>query len=118
MHITPHLEIDNFAMAISLVGSTGGVALLPASIDGYLPASIVSRSLSGVPPEIDLMLAFHKASKSPVLEKFLSKLVDLAAQIRAEARQRAANRLAAYGDGRGGPDRPGSQRRSPASSDS
>jgi LysR family transcriptional regulator, hca operon transcriptional activator len=29
-HITPHLKIDNFAMAISLVGSTGGVALLPA----------------------------------------------------------------------------------------
>jgi LysR family hca operon transcriptional activator len=26
VRITPHLEIDNFAMAISLVGSTGGVA--------------------------------------------------------------------------------------------
>lgn len=81
VRITPHLEIDNFAMAISLVGSTGGVALLPASVASYLPAPIVSRSLAGEQPEIDLMLAFHKANKSPVLEKFLSRLTDLSAQI-------------------------------------
>ncbi len=86
VRITPHLEIDNFAMAMSLVGSTGGVALLPASIGRYLPPSIVSRSLAGERPTIDLMLAFHKANKSPVLEKFLSRLVDLTSQIGAEAR--------------------------------
>jgi LysR family transcriptional regulator, hca operon transcriptional activator len=84
MHITPHLEIDNFAMAISLVGSTGGVALLPASIDSYLPPSIVSRSLAGEQPMIDLVLGFHKANKSPILEKFLSRLADLSAQVEAK----------------------------------
>ena len=30
--IVPALEIDNYAMAISLVASTRGVALLPASV--------------------------------------------------------------------------------------
>jgi LysR family hca operon transcriptional activator len=81
VRITPHLEIDNFAMAISLVGSTGGVALLPASIDSYLPPSIVSRPLAGEQPMIDLVLGFHKANTSPVLERFLSRLVDLSARI-------------------------------------
>ena len=31
INIMPALEIDNFAMAVSLVASTRGVALLPAS---------------------------------------------------------------------------------------
>jgi LysR family hca operon transcriptional activator len=83
VRITPHLEIDNFAMAISLVGSTGGVALLPASIESYLPTSIISRSLAGEQPMIDLVLGFHKANKSPILEKFLSRLFDLSAQVEA-----------------------------------
>jgi len=81
VRITPHLEIDNFAMAISLVGSTGGVALLPASIDAYLPPSIVSRSLAGEQPIIDLVLGFHKANQSPILKKFLSRLDDLCTQV-------------------------------------
>ena len=85
VRITPHLEIDNFAMAISLVGSTGGIALLPASIGSYLPASIVARPLAGEQPLIDLVLAFHKANTSPVLTKFLSRLPDLRIQIRGEA---------------------------------
>jgi LysR family hca operon transcriptional activator len=80
--ITPHLEIDNFAMAISLVGSLGGVALLPASVDRYLPASIVCRRLARGEPTIDLMLAFHKANTSRVLMKFLTRLDDLSAEIR------------------------------------
>ena len=36
IEIVPHLEIDNFAMAISLVASTRGVALLPASAENFL----------------------------------------------------------------------------------
>ncbi len=85
VRVTPHLEIDNFAMAISLVESTGGIALLPASIDGYLPPSIVSRPLAGEQPVIDLVLGFRKANKSPVLEKFLSRLADLSIQVRRKA---------------------------------
>ena len=74
--ITPHLEIDNFAMAISLVRSTRGIALLPSSIEAYLPAAVVSRPLTGEPPQIDLMLAFHKANRSPVLQKVLARVAD------------------------------------------
>jgi LysR family hca operon transcriptional activator len=90
VRIRPHLEIDNFAMATSLVGSTKGIALLPASIDGYLPPSVVSRSLAGEQPTIDLTLAFHKANRSPVLEKFLARFGDLSAQIRARGSPSAA----------------------------
>jgi LysR family transcriptional regulator, hca operon transcriptional activator len=86
VHITPHLEIDNFAMAISLVGSTRGIALLPASIRSYLPPSVVSRSLAGGQPMIDLVLGFHKANKSPVLEKFLGRFADLSAQVASQGR--------------------------------
>ena len=85
VRITPHLEIDNFAMAISLVGSVGGVALLPASIDAYLPPSVVSRSLAGEQPTIDLLLGFHKANRSPVLARFLARFSDLSAQIRGKS---------------------------------
>lgn len=79
--ITAHLEIDNFAMAISLVEMTAGVALLPASIGGYLPPSLVLRPLSGEQPTIDLVLGFRKANASPVLQKFLSRLGELAAHL-------------------------------------
>jgi LysR family hca operon transcriptional activator len=86
VRITPHLEIDNFAMAISLVGSTGGIAILPASIESYLPASIVSRPLYGEQLSIDLVLAFHKANGSPILNKFLSRMSDLCAQVQSKTR--------------------------------
>jgi LysR family transcriptional regulator, hca operon transcriptional activator len=84
VRVTPHLEIDNFAMAISLVGSTQGIALLPASIESYLPPSIVCRPLGGEQPMIDLVLGFQKANKSPVLEKFLSRLAELSAQVQSK----------------------------------
>ena len=44
IEITPHLEIDNFAMAISLVASTRGVALLPVSAETFL--AVVCRQPS------------------------------------------------------------------------
>lgn len=75
--IVPHLEIDNFAMAISLVGSTRGVALPPASIKDVLPWSVVSRPLSGEQPTIDLMVGYRRDNDSPILRLFLSKLEEL-----------------------------------------
>ena len=47
IEIVPSLEIDNYAMAISLVASTRGVALLPASARNFLPWSVISRPLKG-----------------------------------------------------------------------
>jgi LysR family hca operon transcriptional activator len=74
LEIAPHLEIDNFAMAISLVQSENGVALLPISIETYLPASVVSRRLKGEQPTVDLVIGYHKANASPILKMFLSKI--------------------------------------------
>lgn len=81
--VEPHLEIDNFAMAASLVGLTRGIALLPASIGNYLPASVVGRSLAGEQPTIDLMLGFAKTDRSPMLDTVLARFEELSRQIRA-----------------------------------
>ena len=83
VRIEPHLEIDNFAMATSLVGSTRGLALLPASIGSYLPPSVVSRALAGEQPTIDLLLGFHKGNRSRVLDRILAKFEELSTQVRA-----------------------------------
>ena len=74
VEVVPHLEIDNFAMAISLVTSRRGVALLPISIEGYLPPSVVSRRLKGEQPTVDLVVGYHKANASPILKTFLSRI--------------------------------------------
>ena len=80
VEIAPRFEIDNFAMAISLVTSERGVALLPISIEDYLPSSIVSRRLEGDQPTVDLVIGYHRANASPILKMFLSRIDDLSAQ--------------------------------------
>jgi LysR family transcriptional regulator, hca operon transcriptional activator len=74
--IVPALEIDNYMMAISFVTSTRGVALLPVSVLGFLPSSVVSRPLIGEKPTVDLVLGYQKANGSQILRKFLSKIDD------------------------------------------
>jgi LysR family hca operon transcriptional activator len=73
VEIVPHLEVDNFAMAMSLVTSERGIAVLPISIEDYLPPSIVSRRFKGEQPTIDLVIGYHKANASPLLKTFLSR---------------------------------------------
>ena len=77
IELTPHLEIDNVAMALSAVASTRGVALLPATAEHFLTWSVVSRPLKGETPTIDLVVAYHKANTSPILRTFLSRIDDL-----------------------------------------
>ena len=79
--IVPHLEIDNFAMAASLVASTRGVALLPASAENFLKWPVVSRPIKGEAPTIDLVIGYHKANTSAILRTFLSRIDDLTARI-------------------------------------
>jgi LysR family hca operon transcriptional activator len=75
--LTPSFEIDNYAMAVSLVASTRGVALLPASARHFLPWSVVSRPLKGEAPTIDVAVGYHKANASPILKTFLARIGDL-----------------------------------------
>jgi LysR family hca operon transcriptional activator len=75
--VTPSHTIDNFAMGISLVASTRGIALLPAYVEPLLPWSVVSRPLSGDPPTIDLAIGYRVDNPSPVLKTFLGGLDQL-----------------------------------------
>ena len=86
VEIVPMIEIDNYSMAMSLVTSRRGAALLPASIEGYLPRSITSRPLAGEQPTVDLVIGYHKANSSPILKKFLSGIDDLSTRIYSKAR--------------------------------
>jgi LysR family hca operon transcriptional activator len=85
IELTPHLEIDNFAMGISLVASTRGVTLLPATAANFLTWSVVSRPLKGEAPTIDLVVGYHKANTSPILKTFLSRIDDLTVRMSGEA---------------------------------
>src|SRR6202040_2472022 len=69
--------VDNMAMAISLVASMRGLALMPAYAKNLLPWSVVSRPLEGETPTIDLAVGYHKANTSPILKLFLSRLEEL-----------------------------------------
>ena len=82
IEIVPALEIDNYAMAVSLVASTRGFALLPASAGNFVPWSVVTRPIRGEVPTIDIVVGYHKANTSPVLKRFLARIDDLAAMVR------------------------------------
>jgi len=66
--------VDNMAMAMSLVASTRGVALMPAYAKNLLPSSVVSRPLEGEAPTIDVAVGYSKSNTSPILKLFLSRL--------------------------------------------
>jgi LysR family transcriptional regulator, hca operon transcriptional activator len=77
--------VDN--MAMSLVASTRGLALMPAYAENLLPWSVVSRPLEGEAPTIDLAVGYSKANTSPILKLFLSRIDDLTARISSKARR-------------------------------
>jgi LysR family hca operon transcriptional activator len=80
-------DVDNLAMAMSLVASTRGVALLPAYAQNFLPWSVTSRPLKGEAPTIDLVIGYHKGNTSPILKMFLSRVDDLTSRLSSEARR-------------------------------
>jgi LysR family hca operon transcriptional activator len=84
--ITPAHEADNIAMAISLVASTRGFALLPRYVQNFLPRSVVNRPIKGKTPAIDLVVGYHKANASPILKLFLSKIDELIKRVGQAAR--------------------------------
>lgn len=81
IHTKPKHEVDNLAMAMSLVASTRSVALLPAYAHNFLPWSVISRPLGGDVPTIDLVVGYNKANTSPILKLFLSRVDDLIARV-------------------------------------
>jgi LysR family hca operon transcriptional activator len=72
--------VDNMAMAMSLVASTRGLALMPAYAKNLLPWSVVSRPLEGEAPTIEIAVGYSKPNTSPILRLFLSRLDELTAR--------------------------------------
>jgi LysR family hca operon transcriptional activator len=70
-------RVDNLAMAMSLIASTRGVALLPAYAKNFLPWAVTSRPLKGEPLTIDLVIGYNKTNTSPILGLFLSRVDQL-----------------------------------------
>ena len=91
MDLRPAHRVDNLAMAMSLIASTRGVALLPAYAKNFLPWSVTSRPLDGEAPTIDLVIGYNKANVSPTLKLFLSRLGALT--------DRVSRRFGDYADG-------------------
>jgi len=77
--ITPAHEADHLSMGMSLIASTGGVGLLPAYAQNFLPSSVTSRPLKGDVPTVDLVLGYRKSNQSPILKILLSRLDELVA---------------------------------------
>jgi LysR family hca operon transcriptional activator len=77
LDIIPDHEVDNITHAVSMIASTGAVALLPAYPDNLLPRSVTTRPIRGDAPTIDLVVGYNKANRSPILKLFLLKVDDL-----------------------------------------
>jgi len=73
LDIEPAHRIHNLTMAMSLIASTRGVAILPIYAVNFLPWSVTSRPLKGTPPTIDLVVGYKRSNTSPILERFLSR---------------------------------------------
>ena len=80
INITPAHEVDHVVMAVSLIASTGGVALLPAYVQNFLTSSVTSRPLKGDAPTVELVLGYKKSNESPALKLLLSRLDELVAR--------------------------------------
>ena len=74
IEIQPSYEVDNLGGVMSLITSTGGVALLPVYAKTFLPDAVTVRPLDGLGPQIDLSIGYRRANSSPVLKLFLSRL--------------------------------------------
>ena len=84
--ITPDHEADHLSMGMSLIASTGGVGLLPAYAQNFLPSSVTSRPLKGDAPTVDLVLGYRKSNQSPILKLLLLRLDELVARASNQAR--------------------------------
>ena len=79
--LKPTHKVEYLSMAMSLVASTGGVALLPDYARNFLTGSVIGRPLAGKAPSIDLVLGYHKANNSPLLKTFLSRVDDMISHV-------------------------------------
>ena len=77
--LEPDYEIDNVSMAISLIVSTGGVALMPGYARNLLPPTVVSRPLEGEPPVIDIAIGYKRDQPFPQVAAVIPRIKQLRA---------------------------------------
>lgn len=70
--ISSAFEAENLMMALSLISSMGGVALLPEYTQQLYPTGVVSVPLRGHVPTIELALAYHPDNHNSALEALLT----------------------------------------------
>ncbi len=78
VHVLPSHDVDNLAMAMSLIASTRSLALLPLYARHFAASSVRIRSLKAVAPTIDLVLGYRQGDQSPVLKVLLARLAEKA----------------------------------------
>jgi LysR family transcriptional regulator, hca operon transcriptional activator len=79
--LQPAHRAEYISMLMSLVASTGGLALAPVNTRNFLTRSVISRPLAEAAPSVDLVLGYHRANTSPVLKLFLSRTDELVARV-------------------------------------
>ena len=79
--IKPDHQAENIAMAVSLVASTGGIALLPLYAQNLLPETVVSRPIQSSAPMIDLVIGYNESNTSPLVKYLLSKVDEIKFQV-------------------------------------
>src|SRR5258706_3297301 len=85
VNIAPDHEADHLSMGMSLIASTGGVGLLPAYAQNFLPSSVTSRPLKGDTPTIELVFGYKKSNESPILKLLLSRFDELVSRVSKKA---------------------------------
>lgn len=77
LNLEPAHRVEYLSMAISLIASTRGIALLPNYARNFLSWSVIGRPLEGEAPSIDLVLGYHKANNSRLLRTLLSRVDEM-----------------------------------------
>jgi LysR family transcriptional regulator, hca operon transcriptional activator len=81
LDLEPTHRVEYLSMAMSLVASTRGIALLPNFARNFLTWSVITRPLAGEVPSIDLVLGYHRANNSPLLRTFLSRADEMISRV-------------------------------------
>lgn len=79
--LTAAYEGENLPAIMSLVASTGGLALCPFYAKDNLTPKVVVRPLQGEAPTIDLVIGYSRSNTSALLKRFLGRANELAASL-------------------------------------
>lgn len=74
IELVPEYEVDNLSMVISLIVSTGGIALMPDYARNLLPPTVASRALAYGSPTIDLAIGHNIDNPAPKLPEIIARV--------------------------------------------